>query len=66
MPITISCTQSLSCRDKRSQSVRIVPLLHHSVLTKFLVVEIQLLLKGLEGDEHMHENYVGMRNKLAN
>ncbi len=33
---------------------------------KFLVVEIQLLLQGLEGDNGMHDDYVEMRNKLAN
>jgi hypothetical protein len=47
--------------------MQIVPLEHWSELpVKFLVVEIQLLLKGLGGDTGMHENYVEMRNKLAN
>jgi hypothetical protein len=46
-----------------------VPLLHQKdpkISVKFLVVEIQLLLKGLKGNDSMHEKYVDMRNKLAN
>jgi hypothetical protein len=44
-----------------------VPLLHQKDLpVKFLVVEIQLLLEGLKGNDEMHEKYVDMRNKLAN
>ncbi len=54
-------------RDPISNSIQIVPLQHWRHLpVKFLIVEMQFLLKDLEGDTSMHEDYVEMRNKLAN
>ena len=59
-------------RNPESNDIQIVPLEHWKSLpviflpVKFLVVEMQLLLKDLEGDSSMHEGYVEMRNKLAN
>ena len=54
-------------RNPESNDIQIVPLEHwNSLPVKFLVVEMQLLLKKLEGDTSMHEDYVEMRNKLAN
>lgn len=56
-------------RNPESNDIQIVPLEHwkeKSLTVKFLVVEMQLLLKDLEGDSGMHEGYVEMRNKLAN
>ena len=54
-------------RNTKSNDFQIVPLEHWKRLpVKFLVVEMQLLLKDLEGDASMHEDYVEMRNKLAN
>jgi hypothetical protein len=54
-------------RNPTSNDIQIVPLEHWKRLpVKFLIVEMQLLLKALEGDRDMHEGYVAMRNKLAN
>ena len=56
-------------RNPESNDIQIVPLEHwkeKSLTVKFLVVEMQLLLKKLKGDTSMHEDYVEMRNKLAN
>ena len=54
-------------RNPASNDIQIVPLEHWKRLpVKFLIVEMQLLLKDLEGDSGMHEGYVEMRNKLAN
>jgi hypothetical protein len=54
-------------RNPTSNDIQIVPLEHWKRLpVKFLIVEMQLLLKTLEGDSGMHEDYVKMRNKLAN
>ena len=33
---------------------------------KLPMVEMQLLLEGLEGETTMHDGYVAMRNKKAN
>ena len=53
--------------DPISNSIQIVHLEHWKRLSvKFSIVEMQLLLKDLEGDSGMHEGYVEMRNKLAN
>ncbi len=54
-------------RNPESNDIQIVPLEHWKRLpVKFLIVEMQLLLKELKGDASMHEDYVEMRNKLAN
>lgn len=54
-------------RDPISNDIQIVPIdLWKSLPVKHLIVEMQLLLQELQGDTSMHEDYVEMRNKLAN
>jgi hypothetical protein len=53
-------------RNPTSNDIQIVPIdLWKGLPVKNLIVEMQLLLKELEGDTSMHEDYVEMRNKLA-
>ena len=54
-------------RNPTSHNIEIAPLEQwQRAAVKFLIVEMQLLLEGLEGDTTMHDGYVAMRNKLAN
>ena len=56
-------------RLPESGLVRILPVgswSTSSLPAKFMVVELQLLLQSMQGNERMHQNYATMRDKMTN